>query len=74
MSDGWERGDCSLLREQMQRLSRLAHASSGSTRIRARPDTPGAERNRRGAAYVDDFIAGHSMAAFEQALEVVADA
>jgi hypothetical protein len=24
--------------------------------------------------YVDDFIAGHSMAAFEQALEVVAHA
>ncbi len=75
MSDGWERGDCSLLGEQMSRLHRLAHSvvwvnphqgKSGYSPVQggivaARP-------------FVDHFVAGHSFATFEEALDVVAHA
>ena len=75
MSDGWERGDCSLLREQMQRLSRLAHRVVWVNPHQGKAGYSPVQSGIVAALpYVDDFIAGHSMAAFEQALEVVADA
>ena len=75
MSDGWERGDCSLLREQMQRLSRLSHRVVWVNPHQGKAGYSPVQSGIVAALpYVDDFIAGHSMAAFEQALEVVADA
>ena len=59
----------------MQRLHRLAHrvvwVNPHQGKIGYAPVQSGIVA---ALPYVDDFIAGHSMAAFEQALEVVADA
>lgn len=75
LSDGWERGDPAELGEQVRRLAALAH-----TVIWANP-------HKGGAAYapvqggimavlphIDHFVAGHSLAAFEELTEVVAHA
>ena len=64
-SDGWERGDASLLGAQMQRLHRLSHRV-----IWANPHkgSAGYQPVQQGMAaalpYVDDLVAGHSFAAF----------
>jgi len=71
-SDGWERGDTDLLGEQMQRLSRLAHRL-----VWVNPHT-----GKEGYApvqggivaalpYLDDLLAGHSLATLENLLEVI---
>jgi uncharacterized protein with von Willebrand factor type A (vWA) domain len=75
MSDGWERGDCVLLGQQMQRLQRLAHrivwVNPHRGKIGYAPVQSGIVAC---LPYVDEFIAGHSMATFEDALEVIARA
>src|SRR5689334_1355382 len=74
-SDGWERGDPSLLGEQMRRLHLLAHRVVW---VNPHKGAVGYQPVQVGMAaalpYVDDFVAGHSLAAFEKVLEVVADA
>ena len=74
-SDGWERGDASLLGEQMRRLHLLAHRVVW---VNPHKGAVGYQPVQAGMAaalpYVDDFVAGHSLAAFERVLEVVADA
>ncbi len=71
-SDGWERGDASLLGEQMARLQRIAHHVVWVNPHRGKP---GYEPLQQGIAaalpHVDDFVAGHSLAAFEELVEVV---
>ncbi|MEJ7708095.1 MAG: VWA domain-containing protein [Nocardioidaceae bacterium] len=75
MSDGWERGDSALLGEQMHRLSRLAHRIVW---VNPHVGKAGYAPVQRGIVFalphVDDFIAGHSLATFERALEVVGHA
>lgn len=75
LSDGWERGDAVLLGEQMARLHRLAHRVVW---VNPHKGAVGYQPVQAGMAaalpYVDDFVAGHSVAAFERLLEVVADA
>jgi uncharacterized protein with von Willebrand factor type A (vWA) domain len=74
-SDGWERGDASLLAEQMRRLHLLAHRVVW---VNPHKGSAGYQPVQAGMAaalpYVDDFVAGHSLAAFERVLEVIADA
>lgn len=74
-SDGWERGDASLLGEQMARLHRIAHRVVWVNPHRGKD---GYEPVQRGVVavlpHVDDFVAGHSLAAFASVLEVVARA
>jgi uncharacterized protein len=74
-SDGWERGDCALLGEQMRRLARLAHRVVWMNPHRGKP---GYEPVQAGMAAalpcVDDFVAGHSLGTFATLLEVVAHA
>jgi uncharacterized protein with von Willebrand factor type A (vWA) domain len=74
-SDGWERGDCTSLAEQTARLARLAHRVVWSNPHRGKP---GYEPVQAGIAavlpHVDQLVAGHSMAAFDAVLEVIADA
>lgn len=74
-SDGWERGDPTLLAEQVQRLRRLAHRVVWVNPHRGKA---GYEPVQGGIAavlpYVDDFVAGHSLAAYSQLMEVVARA
>ncbi|MEV8638777.1 VWA domain-containing protein [Streptosporangium sp. NPDC051023] len=66
-SDGWERGDVSLLGTQMARLSRTAHrviwVNPHKGQEGYQPLTAGM---RAALPYVDDFVAGHSLAAFEE--------
>lgn len=71
-SDGWERGDASLLAEQMQRLHRIAHRVVWVNPHRGKA---GYEPVQQGIAaalpHIDDFLAGHSLATFEELVAVV---
>ncbi len=74
-SDGWERGDPTLLAEQMARLRRLAHRVVWVNPHRGKP---GYEPVQSGVVavlpHVDDFVAGHSLATFAELTEVIAHA
>ncbi|MGH3458197.1 vWA domain-containing protein [Aeromicrobium sp.] len=74
-SDGWERGDPEQLGEQVERLSRLAHAVVWANPHRGRA---GYAPIQGGIAavlpHIDGLVAGHSFAAFADLLEMVADA
>ena len=71
-SDGWERGDAALLGEQAARLQRLAHEVVWVNPHRGRA---GYEPIQGGVVavlpHVDDFVAGHSLAAYREVCEVV---
>jgi len=71
-SDGWERGDPSLLAEQMARLHRLAHrvvwVNPHKAREGYRPLTAGMAA---ALPHVDDFVSGHSLAALERLTALV---
>ena len=75
ISDGWERGDTSLLGEQMARLHRLAHRVVWVNPHRGKD---GYEPVQAGVLavlpHVDDFLAGHSLATYEELMEVIARA
>ena len=74
-SDGWERGDAAELATQMQRLARLAHRVVW---VNPHKGSVGYQPVQQGMAaalpHLDHFVAGHSVAAFEELLKVVADA
>lgn len=72
LSDGWERGDVTDLADQTARLQRLAHRVVWVNPHRGKE---GYEPVQRGIVavlpYVDDLVAGHSVDAFAEVLEVV---
>ena len=74
-SDGWERDQPEALGEQVRRLRAVAHRVVWVNPHRGRP---GYEPVQGGIMavlpHVDDFVAGHSMATFEELTEVVARA
>jgi uncharacterized protein with von Willebrand factor type A (vWA) domain len=71
-SDGWERGDASELGEQMQRLHRLAHRVVWVNPHRGKEGYEPVQQGIRAALpHCDDFVAGHSLGAFAEVLEVV---
>lgn len=73
LSDGWERGDETLLGEQMARLSRLASRVVWANPLKARPGyAPLAAGMAAALPHVDDFVEGHSLAALERLAAVVA--
>lgn len=75
LSDGWERGNAVLLGEQMQRLQRLAHRVVWSNPHQGKPGYAPVQSGIVAALpFVDDFVAGHSMLAFDTVLEAVARA
>ncbi len=72
-SDGWERGDATLLGQQMARLSRLAHRVIWVNPHKGDPSYEPLTAGMRAALpYITDFVAGHSMAAFEHLADVLA--
>ncbi len=72
LSDGWERGDASLLGEQVARLHRLSHRVVWSNPRKAAPGyAPLAAGMAAALPHVDDFVEGHSLAALEQLAAVV---
>lgn len=74
-SDGWERGDPTLLGEQLARLRRLAHAV-----LWANPHAghtgylPVQSGIAAALPHVDRLVAGHSLAAMESILREIRDA
>ena len=72
LSDGWERGDATLLGEQTARLHRLAHRVVWSNPRKAAPGyAPLAAGMAAALPHVDDFVEGHSLAALEHLAAVV---
>lgn len=73
-SDGWERGDPGRLAVGMAHLHRLAHRVIWVNPHRGRP---GYEPLVAGMAavlpYIDDFVAGHSLAALEELCALLLD-
>jgi hypothetical protein len=74
-SDGWERGDPSLLGEQLARLARLAHCviwvNPHKGKAGYAPVTGGMVA---ALPHIDHLLAGHSLAALEQLVDVIASA
>ena len=73
LSDGWDRGDPTVLGEQLERLSRVAYRIVWVNPLKV---TPGYAPLARGMAaalpHVDRFVEGHSLAALEH-LAVILD-
>ncbi|MFI6581409.1 VWA domain-containing protein [Embleya sp. NPDC050493] len=73
-SDGWERGDPDRLAVGMARLHRLAHRVIWVNPHRAREGyQPLAGGMAAALPYVDDFVAGHSLAALEELCALLVD-
>jgi uncharacterized protein with von Willebrand factor type A (vWA) domain len=74
-SDGWEFGDPADLAAQLHRLSRLAYRLVWVNPHRGKPGyAPLAGGMAAALPYLDDFVAGHSLAALEELVEVIARA
>jgi len=74
-SDGWERGDPEALGEQVRRLRAVAHRVVWVNPHRGRAGYQPLQGGIMAVLpHVDHFVAGHSMAAFEELTEVVARA
>ena len=71
-SDGWDRGDPELMREEMGRLSRVARRVIWVNPLKA---SPGYEPLARGMAaalpYVDQFVEGHAVVSLEDLAKVI---
>jgi len=72
LSDGWDRGDPTVMAEQMGRLSRVAYRVVWSNPLKA---TDGYQPLARGMAaalpYVDEFVEGHSLGALERLAQAI---
>jgi uncharacterized protein with von Willebrand factor type A (vWA) domain len=74
-SDGWERGETALLKEQMTRLRRLAHAVFWVNPHAGREGYSPVQSGIAAALpHVDQLLAGHSLATLERLLCEVRDA
>ncbi|WP_084369648.1 vWA domain-containing protein [Microbispora sp. ATCC PTA-5024] len=74
-SDGWERGPAEPLGAQMARLSRTAHRVIWVNPHKGDPEyRPLTAGIRAALPYVSDFVAGHSLAAFEDLAALLAGA
>jgi uncharacterized protein with von Willebrand factor type A (vWA) domain len=74
-SDGWERGDPAALAAQVARLSRLAYKLVWVNPHRGKPGyAPLAGGMAAALPYLDEFVAGHSLAAFEELVGVISRA
>jgi len=74
-SDGWERGDASMLAEQMARLGRIAHRVVWVNPHRGKDGYEAVQTGVRAVLpFCDEFVAGHSLATYADLVEVLADA
>ncbi len=72
-SDGLERGDPSLLEEQMRRLARLAHRVVWVNPLKGSPRyQPLARGMATALPYIDRFLPGHNLASLEELTDVLA--
>jgi len=73
LSDGWDRGDPDRLGAEMARLHRVAHRLVWVNPLKATPGfAPLAQGMAAALPYVDELVEGHSVAALETLVEVVA--
>ncbi len=74
LSDGWDRGDPTVLAEQMQRLHRVTHRLVWVNPLK---HTPGYAPLARGMAaalpHVDRFLEGHALDSLENLVAVISD-
>jgi uncharacterized protein with von Willebrand factor type A (vWA) domain len=72
LSDGWERGDPTLIADQMARLSRVARKVVWVNPLKA---SRGYEPLARGMAaalpYIDEFVDGHNLNALQDLVAIV---
>jgi uncharacterized protein with von Willebrand factor type A (vWA) domain len=74
-SDGWERGDPALLAEQMRRLHGVAHRVVWVNPHRGKIGYEPVQQGMMAVLpFVDDFVAGHSLATYGELIEVIARA
>jgi uncharacterized protein with von Willebrand factor type A (vWA) domain len=74
-SDGWERGDASLLGEQMARLARLAHQIVWVNPHRGKEGFAPATAGMSAALpHVDQLLAGHTLDALHTLADVISSA
>ncbi|WP_348647815.1 VWA domain-containing protein [Ornithinimicrobium sp. F0845] len=75
LSDGWERESPEQLGESMRQLRSLAHRVVWVNPHRGKPGYLPVQSGIVAALpHIDDFVAGHSLATFEEVLEVVSRA
>jgi uncharacterized protein with von Willebrand factor type A (vWA) domain len=73
LSDGWDRGEPALLAEQMARLHRIAYRVVWVNPLKATPEYAPLARGMAAALpFVDEFVEGHSIAALEDLVAVIA--
>jgi uncharacterized protein with von Willebrand factor type A (vWA) domain len=73
LSDGWDRGDPEVLAAEMARLHRVAHRIVWVNPLKATPDYAPLARGMAAALpYVDEFVTGHSVAALDDLVSVLA--
>lgn len=74
-SDGWEHGDPALLAEQMRRLRGIAHRVIWVNPHRGKIGYEPVQQGMMAVLpFVDDFVAGHSLATYGELIEVIARA
>jgi uncharacterized protein len=74
-SDGWERGDVSVLADQTAALHRLAHRVIWVNPHRGKAGYEPVQQGIRAVLpHVDDLLAGHSLATFAELTEAIAHA
>ena len=72
ISDGWDRGDPSVLHREMARLSRSAHHIVWVNPLLATEDfAPTAGGMATALLFVDDFLAGNSLAALDDVVAAI---
>ena len=72
LSDGWERGDPSLVGQEMERLARLAHRIVWvNPRVGATAFSVRAGGMMAALPYCDALVSGHSFAALEEVVEAI---
>lgn len=72
LSDGWERGDPTALRDAVADLHLLAHRVVWVNPHRGKPGYAPVQGGIAAVLpYVDDFLAGHSLATYDELMEVV---
>ncbi len=74
VSDGWESGSVDLLEREMSRLSRLAYRVVWvNPRKQSGKFTPSTAGMAAALPYVDAFVSGHSLGAFDEVLAAIGD-
>lgn len=74
MSDGWDRGDPQILREEMARLQRSCHRLIWMNPLLGQADyQPLTLGMDTALPYVDDFVSAHNLASLEALADMLAD-